>query len=862
MRTIVTIPLALWAAPVFAQQTAEAPPAAAQAGDAGTAAASDGARAPADEAARPAPRGTDIVVNGPRLRGQVETDEAPIATFDETDIQALGAGSVGELLTRISPQTGSGRGRGGGGGAGGGFPVVLVNGQRVTNFRELRNFPPEAIQRVEILPESVALKFGFPPDTRVVNLILKKKFRNKSVEASYGMPTLGGFNTYGLETSLTRVDGPARLSLTASTDDTSPLFEAERGVVQPASSRSNVSTDPDIAQNRSLIADSRNFGLNAAWTRGFGKDGMGGTLSLSGAVTRADGHAYLGNDLVLLTAPGGATALRTLPGSLDRVTHLTTLQSGAGYSRFFGKWQFSATLDGSHAQSTARIDRSATTAALVSAAAGGSLPITGPLPALPDAGFDRADSTSNSLTSLATLIGRPLRLPAGWLGATFKAGYAWSGIDSTDTRSRAGQISLKRGDLSVGTNLNFPLTSRREHVGAGIGDLSLNLSAGWNTLSDFGALIDWSAGLTWNPTAKLSFGASYIVNEAAPTLSQLGDPTSISINRPRYDFLRGETVLITTINGGNPLLKKERQRDFKFSANWQLPFISNSNVIAEYFKNRSDNVSAGFPLLTPAIEAAFPGRATRDSSGRLVSIDQRPVTFAQQVGSRLRWGLNLSGGFGKPGEGGGGMFGGPPRGGGRGAAGGSPPARPAGAPPRAPGGGGRSGGMGAMFGAGGQPGRWSLGLFHTVQFESRVLVAPGGPVLDLLGGAALSASGTPRHSLEFNGGVFYNGLGTFFQGTWNAPTTVAGSGLPGTSDLRFGSVTNVSMFVFVDFSQRPKLVKQVPFLKGARLSLRIENLLGSRQRVTDGSGAVPLSYQADYLDPRGRVIRLELRKSF
>ena len=171
--------------------------------------------------------------------------------------------------------------------------------------------------------------------------------------------------------------------------------------------------------------------------------------------------------------------------------------------------------------------------------------------------------------------------------------------------------------------------------------------------------------------------------------------------------------------------------------------------------------------------------------------------------------------------------------------------------------------MGALMGgAGGQPGRWSLGLFDTVQFQNRVLVAPGGPVLDLLGGDALSGGGTPRHTIEFNGGLFYKGLGTFLQGSWNSPTTLRASGLPGTSDLRFGSVTQINMFVFFDLSQRPKLVKQVPFLKGARLSLRIENLLGSRQRVTDASGAVPLSYQADYLDPRGRVIRIELRKSF
>ena len=35
-----------------------------------------------------------------------------------------------------------------------------------------------------------------------------------------------------------------------------------------------------------------------------------------------------------------------------------------------------------------------------------------------------------------------------------------------------------------------------------------------------------------------------------------------------------------------------------------------------------------------------------------------------------------------------------------------------------------------------------------------------------------------------------------------------------------------------------------------------------RQRVSDANGLVPLSYQPDSLDPRGRVITLELRKMF
>ncbi|HNN57133.1 MAG TPA: TonB-dependent receptor, partial [Novosphingobium sp.] len=267
-------------------------------------------------------------------------------------------------------------------------------------------------------------------------------------------------------------------------------------------------------------------------------------------------------------------------------------------------------------------------------------------------------------------------------------------------------------------------------------------------------------------------------------------------------------------------------------------FLKNSSLLVEYFRNRSNDVTASFPLLTPEIEAAFPGRVVRDPSGRLIAIDQRPVTFAEQSASRLRWGLSLSGQLGKAPPGGGPGFGG-------------------GRPDGARRGGGRGGMMAAMMGGGPIGGRWGLGIFHTVQFDNRVLIAPGGPELDLLGGDALGTSGSPRHKVEFNANLFYNWVGLFAQGTWNGPY-----GINGASNLRFGALGKVNLNLFADFGRQKKIVEKVPLLKGARMSLRIENLFDARQRVTDAAGAVPLAYQPDYLDPRGRVISIELRKMF
>ena len=56
-----------------------------------------------------------------------------------------------------------------------------------------------------------------------------------------------------------------------------------------------------------------------------------------------------------------------------------------------------------------------------------------------------------------------------------------------------------------------------------------------------------------------------------------------------------------------------------------------------------------------------------------------------------------------------------------------------------------------------------------------------------------------------------------------------------------------------------KSVEKFPILKGARINLGVENLFDSRVDVTS-AGDLPLNYQPDYLDPRGRVVQFTVRK--
>ena len=536
----------------------------------------------------------EIVVYATRMRGQVDAPQPPVMVLDEEEIASYGVSSLTDLISALSPQTGSGRGRGDG------RPVILFNGRRISNFREFRNIPPEAIRRMEVLPEEVALRYGYSANQRVVNFILKDDFSSRTVSAEYGVPTRGGFSESELEAGLLKIDGATRLNLNVESKDTSLLTEAERDVVQQG--------DPGVAGFRSLVADSRELTATGSWSTGIGN--AGSSLSLNAEIGRSDSLSLSG--------------LRTLDDPLTRRTRTVNLSGGAALNTSLGTWQVTATADATQGKSESRIDR------------------------LADAGFDRALTRNRSLDTLLTVSGTPFKLPAGEVSVTVKGGFDYTGIRSTDTRSGGNVTKLDRGDLSTGVNLSLPITSRGEDVLAGVGDISLNFSAGLNRLSDFGTLKDWSAGVTWSPTDKLGFQASYLVNDAAPSLADLGNPSIVNLNVPVYDFSRGETALVSVTTGGNPALVREKQRDLKIAANWELPFLKSSNLIVEYFRNRSSDVTASFPVLTPEIEAAFPGRVVRDGSGRLVSIDRRPVTFDQTKGSRLRYGFNVSGTIGKP----------------------------------------------------------------------------------------------------------------------------------------------------------------------------------------------------------------------
>jgi len=80
-----------------------------------------------------------------------------------------------------------------------------------------------------------------------------------------------------------------------------------------------------------------------------------------------------------------------------------------------------------------------------------------------------------------------------------------------------------------------------------------------------------------------------------------------------------------------------------------------------------------------------------------------------------------------------------------------------------------------------------------------------------------------------------------------------------TDTLSFSPLMTINLRAFADTR---RILPQVKWAKGLRLSVDVLNLTNSRQRVRDSFGMTPLQYQPGYRDPIGRTIELEIRKVF
>ena len=828
-----------WAAPSIAQQAAARTAVSAQ------------ARAPAPPAAADEmDEEEEIVVTGQRPRGSVIGDIPPENTLTPADIRATGATSVTELLAAVAPQTGSARGRGGG-------PVLLLNGQRVSGFGEIRDLPPEAIVRVEILPEEVALKYGYAADQRVVNIVLRQRFRSTTARGEAGIATAGGYASGEADVSQLRIVNNGRMNLTLHAEGNSALREDERSIkLQPVATQP-APTDPRPL--RTLVGSRRQVRGSAIVNRTV----LGNvSATLNADLTHDEGRSLFGIPTGSLTVPAtspfatrGTTVLRGVDalGPLTRDTRSDSGHLGLSFNGTAQPWRYSMTATADIVRSVTLTDRDPDFGAM-QARISANDPVIDPLGALTVARFPRdyARSLRKSGGVDGTLNGPLATLPAGRANVTLKAGLDTLHLDSFATRAGVSRSARLGRDHAVGSvSVDLPVARRGGALGA-IGKLTLNANAEAEHLSDFGTLTTIGADANWSPVARLNFIGSWTREEGAPSINALGDPVLATPGTRVFDYITGTTVLVTATTGGNPALLADRRNVVKLGGNWQPFEKTDLRLRADFASSRLTRPVQSFPGATAALQAAFPDRFTR-VAGTLSAVDFRPVNYDSARTDTVRVGFDFSkplksaappqaliDQFRRARQ----QAGGPP-GGGRGGFGG--------------GRGGGFGGGGGPFG-GNQRGRIQLSLTDSITLVDRALIRPGLPVLDYLRGSASgSGGGTARHVVEAQTGYYNNGYGVRLSADYRSATHVTGGP---SGDLDFAPLTTFDVRLFANLGEDLRLLVKHPWLRGASLRFDVDNLFDARQRVTNGLGDTPLSYQPALISPIGRTVSITFRKLF
>jgi hypothetical protein len=644
----------------------------------------------------PAQDDADIVVTG-ELRGAVQGDIKPEVTLTPADIRAYGVSNISELVTELGPQTRSGRGRDGGG------PVILLNGRRISSFAELRDIPVEAIERTDILPEEAALKLGYRADQRVVNIVLRPRFRAVTTELTGGMPTAGGNSNVRGVVNILKISRKGRVNLDVQYNGTSGLLESERdiiptttplfdyagnitapggsGEIDPALSAvagtpmtiagvpaaaaggaptlssfaNNARNTSDVSTYRTLIAPNEQLTINGVWAPNLSRKI---STSFNVRLDVNNREALLGAPGVTLQLPAGnpfspfsrtVQLSRYIDGSLPtrRSTEGRTAHAGFTVNGDALPWRWSL---------TGNYDR--TTSSSVTTTGFDVAPLQARLNAndatfnpfapigMASLGIRPADivKSTSSVGSLDALINGPIaKLPAGDISVALRVSGRTTDFDSNSLRAgiaRSGNVARDIGSSQI--NIDLPIANRQRGGLTAIGNFSLNANAEVEQLSDFGTLITTGYGAVWSPIPEVRLIASVTDEEGAPSPNQLGDPTIFTPSARVFDYVRGETADITSITGGNPLLGSDSRHVLKIGANISPIKDSQLNISIDYNKSTTHNQISSFPSPTAEIEAAFPSRFVRDGAGRLLSVDYRPVNFQRADREELRWGVNWS----------------------------------------------------------------------------------------------------------------------------------------------------------------------------------------------------------------------------
>ena len=716
-----------------------------------------------------------IVVSAPRPT----FDIAPERTLDTADVESYGRDSIGEILEEVTAENGDRRDD----------PVILVNGKRVGSLGSVEDLPAEAISKIEVLPIGSGLRLGATSNQRVYNIQLKRELDMVAVRAAAQTATRGSWMSWRGDVNYTQVNGNRRITLAAKFRSEEMLRESERDIVYPA----GASLETGLFRSLAPARDQFSFSLSAAdqiapWLSG----------SLSAKLSASNRQSLLGP--VILEG----TAIAPVNQSANGFSVGTELALNATA----GSWLLS--LLGNYAYDFRRTltDRL----------------VTG----LPGVQASKSIARTENASVVLTASGPLVKLPAGSLRLNLGIGLAGDRItgDSQFQGVQSGhETTLHSSTLRAGVEV--PIASRSAGMLAFLGDLSATAEVNRVHVSGFGTFTNHTYSAIWQPARWLRLTAAIGRSGSAPPIASLDEPPLETPGVAYFDPLTGETVVVTRITGGITGLPRQSSETTRFAANIKPVRSLALQITAEYLETRQRNTVSELPPASPAIIQAFPDRFIRNSSGQLIVVDARPVSFASRVQRQLRTGISLNLPLGR---------------------GATRAADEQGSLP-----------PDTESGAGVRP-RLQINASHTFLLKSNLVIRAGQPAIDLLLPEAVGFGGLgqPRHVFDLAVGYAERGLGLRLTTQHRSRSFIEASGSTA-NVLSFEPLTTFSLRAWV---QGERLAPTAKWLKGTRISLSVANLTDVRERVVNSFGFTPLSYQPAYRDPIGRTIEIELRKRF
>ena len=833
-------------------------------------------------------------------RGQVEGKIQPDLVLNPAQLRAYGAGSISELFAALEPQLRTSQSRGDG------QPVVLINGRRTSGFQEVRDIPPEAIERFEILPEEVSLTYGYRADQRVVNIVLRRRFRAITNEGGVKAPTAGGRTSTDVQSTFFRVQGDQRWLFNGKVTHDTALFETERDIVrdQPASPydlTGNVTgVDRPVVDPVTGVTTIVRQPIDPALT------------ALVGApvtVAQVPGSAAAGApNLADFAAKAGFAATDDLTAWRTLAPRGTTASLSGVLTRPLGK--------SSLATFTAGFDDSSTLSYL--GLPGVRVLVPGANPFSP---FDQdvqlyrfvddyVSMTRKVDTQKATLTAAANGRLKDWRWST-TGGYGYSTSETQTGRGVnaalfAAGVTANDPNLNPFGNIPSELLSR---VSSDTARSTSNTANAEGVL--IGSLLQAPAGGV-QTTFKVGADTQTLDSrstrggvDAQRDISRTTGNVQASLTVPIADRQRGVLPMLGNLSA-NLNVQYEQLSDFGglstlgAGTNW-TPFDPIS-FIASYTDEHGAPTASQLndPPLTTTNVSIYDFKtsqtvlATRVDGGNSdLNADNRQVLklgvnlkpLKKDAKTQLTFSVNytttkiedstnnfpsitadIQSAF--------------PDRVIRDASGkliridarpvnyarseredlrwGFNLSRPFGKPRPGFGGPfGGGGGGGGRFGPRPGQGQLQVSLYHTWKLKDEIEIRDGLPIIDRLNGG--SGAG-PEHEVQLQVGYFQNGMGAFLNGSWRSGYRL--NGATANQDLYFSDQANFSLNVFADLSSQPQLLRAHPWLRGTRVQLQAQNLFDTRQSVRDALGVTPQAYQDDFRDPLGRTVRISVRKLF